>query len=60
MLSKDCSKCQFCQWLKGIGQGVRCTHEENQKYKEQESNLNSVGRATAVELTQFPPLSRNS
>jgi hypothetical protein len=37
MLSKDCKFCVYCVWAVGIGQGVRCTHSENQKYKEKES-----------------------
>ena len=34
MLSKDCSSCVYCFWAVGVGQGVRCQHEENQKYDE--------------------------
>jgi hypothetical protein len=33
MLSKECKDCKYCSWMVGIGQGVRCRKEENQKYK---------------------------
>jgi hypothetical protein len=32
MLSKDCKNCKYVAWLVGLGQGVRCLKEENQKY----------------------------
>lgn len=39
MLTKDCEGCKYRLWMVGIGQGVRCSNEENQKYKEKESNM---------------------
>lgn len=36
MLSKDCKDCSYMQWMVGIGQGIRCSHPENQKYKPKE------------------------
>jgi len=33
MLTKDCSGCKFVFWAIGIGQGVRCNHKENVKYR---------------------------
>jgi len=33
MLSSDCNGCIYCQRMIGVGLGVRCTHDENQKYK---------------------------
>jgi hypothetical protein len=39
MLSKDCKSCTYCLWVVGIGQGVRCKHIENQKYKGKESEI---------------------
>lgn len=33
MLSKDCKRCKYCMWSVAQGIGIRCTKEENQKYK---------------------------
>ena len=30
---KDCKGCKYKLHLIGIGQGVRCSHPDNQKYK---------------------------
>ena len=40
MLSYECSRCIHVFWAVGIGQGVRCTHPDNQKYKPKEDNQN--------------------
>ena len=34
MLIKTCRGCKYYVWMVGIGLGVRCTKEENQKYKD--------------------------
>ena len=40
MLSSECRKCKYVFWVVGIGQGVRCTHPDNQKYKPKEDKRN--------------------
>lgn len=35
MLSSDCINCKHVVWLIALGQGVRCKHPENQKYKKE-------------------------
>ena len=40
MLSKECKTCKHVFWVVGIGQGVRCRHPENQKYKSEDDNQN--------------------
>ena len=32
MLTKTCGSCEYCFWVVGIGFGVRCKHQDNQKY----------------------------
>lgn len=31
MLIKDCQNCRAMVWMVGVGQGVRCSHPDNQK-----------------------------
>ena len=38
MLTKDCKNCSYLIWMIGVGQGVRCGHPGNQKYKPNDSN----------------------
>ena len=33
MLMADCKGCIHRLWMVGIGQGVRCKHEDNQQYR---------------------------
>ena len=35
MLSNDCKSCKYVVWLIALGQGVRCKHLQNQKYKKE-------------------------
>ena len=39
MLLKDCNGCIYCQRMIGVGLGVRCRLEENQKYKKADDKL---------------------
>lgn len=34
MLIADCKGCKHCQWMVGIGLGVRCSHGFNQQFKD--------------------------
>jgi len=38
MLSKECKRCKNVVWMVALGQGVRCKHPENQKYKPKSAN----------------------
>lgn len=33
MLSAQCKECKYVVWMVALGQGIRCKHPENQKYK---------------------------
>ena len=36
MLSTDCKYCRYCKWMVAIGMGIRCGHDENQEYKQED------------------------
>jgi len=42
MLSKDCKGCKYCVWMVALGLGIRCSHEENQKYKPKDEKLQNL------------------
>lgn len=42
MLSDNCKSCVHCRWMVGIGFGVRCAHEENQKYKKSHEKIGEL------------------
>ena len=35
MLTDKCKTCKHCLWMVGIGFGVRCSNDLNQKYKQE-------------------------
>lgn len=42
MLLNDCDGCVYCQRMIAVGLGVRCTREENQKYKKDDDKLKNL------------------
>jgi len=42
MNSDVCRKCKYVVWVVGLGLGVRCNYQENQKYKKKSDNELSV------------------
>lgn len=40
MLSDICRGCLYCQWMIGLGLGVRCSHSKNKRYKNLQSHKN--------------------
>ena len=50
MLTDNCKSCVYCRWLVGVGLGVRCNHEENQKYK----NVDDKHKELPVIISNIP------
>lgn len=40
MLSNICKDCKHVIWMVSIGQGVRCSHPDNQKFIPKKENKN--------------------
>ena len=47
MKTSECKHCKYVVWLIGLGQGVRCNKDENQKFLPE-------GKLRPVVISQIP------
>ena len=42
MLSNECRNCKYVLWQVALGVGIRCKHDDNQRYKKDTDKLQQL------------------